>query len=343
MALEALVCPNCNGEVELDKDQEFGFCKYCGTKVQNTNIKIVKGKVKVDKSNELENYYVIARRALKDGDNEKAEKYYDLILQQEPNSWEAVFYTAWCNAYSCKIMNIGSAAIKVNNSLSSVLKLIKDDLKGKKREEAVKEVILKANEIFLALYNAAKNHYDGINYEIRNNYTQEYLDRAFNCLKGLNYLADLCDLNFSDIESIKEDIGTVYANSNFIHIGLVPLLANKQLNIEEIHERTEKVKKYNPEYIEPQIKTSGCYVATAVYGSYDCPEVWTLRRFRDNYLDDHFFGRLFIKCYYKISPTLVKIFGKNKIFVSINRQILDKWVNLLNERGYENTKYNDKY
>lgn len=25
----------------------------------------------------------------------------------------------------------------------------------------------------------------------------------------------------------------------------------------------------------------GCYVATCVYGSYDCPEVWTLRRFRD--------------------------------------------------------------
>ncbi|MDR0918559.1 MAG: hypothetical protein LBM93_04840 [Oscillospiraceae bacterium] len=24
-----------------------------------------------------------------------------------------------------------------------------------------------------------------------------------------------------------------------------------------------------------------CYIATAVYGSYDCPEVWTLRRFRD--------------------------------------------------------------
>ena len=30
--LEALTCPNCNGEVELDKNQEFGFCKYCGTK-----------------------------------------------------------------------------------------------------------------------------------------------------------------------------------------------------------------------------------------------------------------------------------------------------------------------
>lgn len=37
--LEALTCPNCNGEVELDKNQEFGFCKYCGTKLQNTAIK----------------------------------------------------------------------------------------------------------------------------------------------------------------------------------------------------------------------------------------------------------------------------------------------------------------
>lgn len=25
----------------------------------------------------------------------------------------------------------------------------------------------------------------------------------------------------------------------------------------------------------------GCYVATCVYGSYDCPQVWTLRRYRD--------------------------------------------------------------
>ena len=27
---------------------------------------------------------------------------------------------------------------------------------------------------------------------------------------------------------------------------------------------------------------SGCYIATCVYGSYDCPQVQTLRRFRDD-------------------------------------------------------------
>ena len=57
MALEALECPNCKGDVELDKDQEFGFCKYCGTKVQNTSIKMVKGKVKIDKKKDLENQF----------------------------------------------------------------------------------------------------------------------------------------------------------------------------------------------------------------------------------------------------------------------------------------------
>ena len=41
--------------------------------------------------------------------------------------------------------------------------------------------------------------------------------------------------------------------------------------------------------------SDGCYIATAVYGSYDCPEVWTLRRFRDEVLRESVLGRLFIR------------------------------------------------
>lgn len=40
-----------------------------------------------------------------------------------------------------------------------------------------------------------------------------------------------------------------------------------------------------------------CYIATAVYGSYDCPEVWVLRRYRDYYLKNSSSGRLFIRLY----------------------------------------------
>lgn len=91
-----------------------------------------------------------------------------------------------------------------------------------------------------------------------------------------------------------------------------------------------------------QSKKSGCYVATAVYGSYDCPEVWTLRRFRDYSLATTFFGRLFIMLYYAISPTLVKLFGDTKWFKRMWESTLDKMVEKLKQKGYESTPYEDK-
>ena len=93
----------------------------------------------------------------------------------------------------------------------------------------------------------------------------------------------------------------------------------------------------------PRMQKRGCYIATAVYGSYDCPEVWTLRRFRDYSLDKTFPGRVFIKFYYAISPKLVKWFGKSMIFKSMCRRPLDKLVSLLRVKGYKNTPYYDKY
>ncbi len=87
--------------------------------------------------------------------------------------------------------------------------------------------------------------------------------------------------------------------------------------------------------------SGGCYVATAVYGSYDCPEVWTLRRFRDSTLAKSFIGRAFIHTYYAISPTIVKLFGENKWFKAMWRKPLDKMVAKLNARGTENTPYDD--
>lgn len=88
---------------------------------------------------------------------------------------------------------------------------------------------------------------------------------------------------------------------------------------------------------------SGCYIATCIYGSYDCPQVWTLRRFRDYTLDETWYGRLFIKCYYAISPTLVKWFGETKWFRTFLKSKLDKMIVRLNNKGVEDTYYNDKY
>lgn len=89
-------------------------------------------------------------------------------------------------------------------------------------------------------------------------------------------------------------------------------------------------------------RKSGCYIATAVYGSYDCPPVWTLRRYRDCVLSKTWYGRLFIHTYYAISPTIVRWFGGAKWFTLLCQNILDKKVSCLKSQGFEDTPYDDK-
>lgn len=88
--------------------------------------------------------------------------------------------------------------------------------------------------------------------------------------------------------------------------------------------------------------SGGCYIATAIYGSYDCPEVWTLRRYRDTSLGSTWYGRTFIRIYYAISPTLVKWFGHAEWFKRLWKPMLDKMVVNLNQSGIENTPYKDR-
>ena len=77
---------------------------------------------------------------------------------------------------------------------------------------------------------------------------------------------------------------------------------------------------------------------TAVYGSYDCPQVWTLRRFRDNTLASTWFGRLFIRTYYAVSPLLVRWFGHQQWFRKLWRGPLDRMVAGLQAKGVESAE-----
>ena len=87
--------------------------------------------------------------------------------------------------------------------------------------------------------------------------------------------------------------------------------------------------------------SKGCYVATAVYGSYDCPQVWTLRRYRDDILSSTWYGRAFIYTYYAISSTLVKWFGDTKWFKKMWQGKLDRMIAKLNAKGVEDAPYEE--
>ena len=99
---------------------------------------------------------------------------------------------------------------------------------------------------------------------------------------------------------------------------------------------------YDDSYQAPAAPSGGCYVATAIYGSYDCPQVWTLRRYRDFTLAKNVFGRAFVRMYYAISPTIVTLFGKTKWFTRILRGVLDRKVRKLRKTGVTDTPYEDR-
>ncbi len=128
-------------------------------------------------------------------------------------------------------------------------------------------------------------------------------------------------------------------NPEYIKKRIVETLA--MLPVERISHFEEKKREEKLQTEAREEKKKGCYIATCVYGSYDCPEVWTLRRFRDKNLEKCWFGRAFIKVYYKASPVLVKCFGENIRFQRFFRWFLDALTAKLQAAGMEASPYED--
>ena len=337
-------CNSCGGD--LEKDGNVYICKQCGEVFKNEytaehgNIEVHKKVKKTavnfseEKTERLNNLYTIARRAKDNDDAGQAEKYYDMILAEDPNSWEAVYYTTYFNVAQCVIGQISSAAVKLENCLKSVFDLI--DEYAQDESAAITDVYMKTKSFADLLFSNAQSHYS--RFSDTTGSSSEYFDR---CIAISSLLFELAN-QLEKIYINQPAIGTMCAGAwkNGIEIRIkFPCDADTQ---NKILAYSEKVKKYDVSYQGVTFKSGGCYVATCVYGSYNCPQVWTLRRYRDNTLAKTWHGRAFIHTYYAISPTIVKWFGNTTWFKKLWRGKLDKMVRNLNNDGVSNAPYEDR-
>ena len=138
------------------------------------------------------------------------------------------------------------------------------------------------------------------------------------------------------LEELKNDFEKLNECSIFSYVTNLP-----QKN-ESLKEDAVKNRVYQQSQSSSQ-SGGGCYIATAIYGSYDCPEVWTLRRYRDYTLAETWYGKIFIKFYYAVSPTLVKWFGNECWFKMLWKKRLDKIIASLQEKGVESSPYEDRF
>jgi hypothetical protein len=74
------------------------------------------------------------------------------------------------------------------------------------------------------------------------------------------------------------------------------------------------------------VASDGCFIATAVYGSYGADEVLVLRNFRDQELESNGLGRLLIRVYYFVSPTVAELLEVLPFAKKPTKYMLDKIV-----------------
>lgn len=98
---------------------------------------------------------------------------------------------------------------------------------------------------------------------------------------------------------------------------------------EQIGWRSRTYSRQAPQPSPQQQTKEGCYIATAVYGSYEAPQVLTLRRFRDDTLRATSLGRWFIRTYYRLSPPVARRLKHARRLNALVRALLDRVVERL--------------
>lgn len=352
MPLVPAICTQCGAQIEVDSTHEAGVCKYCGTAfitekaITNYTTNIVNNNnfsganVTITNAVDLKSAIDMAKIALKSHDYSKADEYlsiiknnmsngseviskifaeadilnwYKLIYKSDPREAHQIFMRI--EQYNADDINVWLEILDISNWANDIIVCGNNILRLTKTKEQHEKLVYTTyvDKEFSQYRALSKEHPASAipkDYVMQNTELQDYIvDACCNTIKSYK--------NSPAYSIIKEGVD--------ILLNTLP---------------EEKGRVIESELNKP---SGGCYIATCIYGSYDCPQVWTLRRFRDYTLAETWYGRTFIKCYYAISPTLVKCFGEQKWFRIFWKNRLDLMVNRLNTNGVENTIYKDKY
>ena len=136
--MKQMTCEMC-GSTDLMKQDGVFVCQSCGCQYSVEEAKKlmiegtveVQGNVKIDVSDKIKNLYILARRARDGKNNNEIIKFYEQIMLEAPNDWEANFFYEIAkirelNNELCNIRNIAELLNKSTTTLELIhMKLIK--------------------------------------------------------------------------------------------------------------------------------------------------------------------------------------------------------------------------
>lgn len=294
----------------------------------------------------------LAQKALDEKDYIGVDTYCEAILQKEPMNWKAFFFQTYSQLANCKLGERVSAIDNYILNLDTVIKRAKSSCpdEGALRD-SLQEIKDKTDQQLQAILNDANSIYPHILEKEEYRDTVQHCCVCYKCLgRFLEEAIPNGPMKAESSEMRKKAI-KVYADMVRKLGTATNVLMNGGLT-QVFGDDFAYIKEYDPAYEWPVLvkaatststssSSGGCYIATAVYGSYDCPEVWTLRRYRDYTLAETWSGRVFIRIYYAVSPTIVRWFGKTRWFNKIWRKRLDRLVARLQKEGVSSKPYKD--
>lgn len=361
MSLVQAKCTNCGANIEVNPQNDAGICPYCHTAyitqkaIVNYNTTIINNNIiQAETVNivggNFDNLIKIAKEAWEGANYSEAHEKFSKALEINPADKEALLYNSLCVGWE-------------QSNFQIILNTFHKVFDGVDYEIATNAEIEQLN-YFLTELNNLVNVYDKTTYNLyeTNFCSEENLEniwsRVENVIAALSMMIDFQE-KIKDKSEIYLEYYLDYLHNLVIcyhdmsekwyynaytvnggQTGIKVYHPDKRRYEELQKEATQKIKEYEPDYQPPE--KEGCYIATAVYGSYDCPPVWVLRRYRDEKLGRSSLGRIFIKFYYAISPTLVKWFGNSKWFQNFWKIRLNHFVERLKNEGFDDTPYQDK-
>lgn len=131
-------------------------------------------------------------------------------------------------------------------------------------------------------------------------------------------LIKIYDMNAAYQPKLKEKVGMMIEFSK--HAPGFPRIARKMVAYTKKSKNREI---FNDLLTKCNAPRSKCFIATSTYGDPLHPQVQMLTRFRDEVLEEHLLGQLFIWIYYKVSPPVANFLDKNPQLKPATRRSLD--------------------
>jgi len=91
---------------------------------------------------------------------------------------------------------------------------------------------------------------------------------------------------------------------------------------------------YCERHVPPPPQKSGCFIATAAYGTPLAHELDVLRSFRDQRMLKSKTGKVLVSAYYVASPPIASIISERQTLRKTVRSCIDPIVRVLKNRGF---------